>query len=185
LGRNSQPMKGLSHTARFVVMASAFTVGSFFLLRSVSPPPQALQVTFLYTTTDSAGTHAWLDIENRQHDPVSSPSPRIIFLEKRKPTWQLEKPMVLEMDPHVESFAPGTTMVSASLPPAPGRYRCFLVINSSDFSPAFYDNARGRLADFLARRNIIDYKTWHRMQGNTVIISEAFDVSADTPRKVQ
>ena len=177
-------MKRLSRTARFLVMASALSIGSCFLLRSVSPRPQALQVRFLYTTRDSDGTRAWLDIENRQHDPVSIPS--AIFLEKRTRTWKMEKATVLETDRHAASFAPGTTtMVAASLPTAPGRYRFVLVIDPTNSRPSYYENARRRLAEFLAGRHAIDYKTWHRMQGSTVLLSEAFDVSPDTPPKVQ
>jgi hypothetical protein len=145
-------MKRLSRTARLLVMASALSVGSCFLLRSVSPPPPALQLRFLYTTRDSDGTRAWLDVENRQHDPVSIP--QVIFLEKRKPTWMLEKATVLVTEP-------------------------------TNSRPSYYENARRRLAEFLARRVVIDYKTWYRMQGSTVILSEAFDVSPDTPPKVQ
>jgi hypothetical protein len=120
-----------------------------------------------------------LDIDNRQHDPVSIP--QVIFLEKRKPTWMVEKATVLERDPHAEAFAPGTTMVAASLPTAPGRYRFVLVTDPTNSRPSFYEDARRRLAEFLARRDVIDYKTWHRMQGSTVILSEAFDVSPVHP----
>jgi len=71
-----------------------------------------LQVRFLYTTRLSDGTRAWLEIDNRQHDPVSILP--VIFLEKRTAHWMVEKATVIETDPHRESFAPGTTMVSAS-----------------------------------------------------------------------
>src|SRR5262245_11965078 len=124
-------MKRLNRTTRFLVMAGALSVGSCLLLRSVLPPSQALQVRFLYTTRHSDGIHAWLDIENRQHDPVLIPP--VIFLEKRTRTWKVEKPTVLETDRHTGSFAPGTTtMVAASLPTAPGRYRFVLVINPTN-----------------------------------------------------
>ena len=64
---------------------------------------------------------------------------------------------------------------------APGRYRFALVLtDDNDSRPTFYEG----LSDFLAQRNIIDYTTWCRMQGRTVILSEAFDVSPDTPSKV-
>ena len=172
-------MKPLSRRARLLGVATALSVGSCFLPRSVSPSPQTLQVRFLYTTRDSDGTRAWLDIDNRQHAPV--PIPLAIFLEKHTSTWILEKATVLERDPHAESFAPGTTMVAASLPTAPGRYRFVLVTAPTNSRPSVYGNTRRRVAEVLARRHLIDYKTWHHMQGSTVVLSEPIDVSPDTP----
>ena len=65
---------------------------------------------------------------------------------------------------------------------APGRYRFALVLTDDTNSrPSFHEKALRGLANFLTERNVIDYVTSSRMQGRTVISSEAFHVLPDTP----